>query len=338
MNNNIEFIFRDTMNEHTNRLREQGYRIWSISRLNNFNTCRRQYYLTYISKKPQKPSCYSILGSSAHETLELLYKGETEKLDKSIFDNEFSKCELFGINFPVSKGDIKGNYKKDMDTFYKYYKKMDGEFISELGFILKISDKDYMVGYIDLMQIIDNNTVSIFDFKTSAMFKDKKLIDAGRQLCLYQLAIEQLYDLDVSVNGWIMLKYSDVQIGNNKPMVGVQNKDLVKKCKTQIRKLMLKKDTDETLIDLYYSKCEADNSFDSLPKEIQDEIHIKTHFKPYEITKEVKEETLKYITNTISEIDKINEKNIDEWFKEGESFFCENLCSFHPKHCDGCKK
>lgn len=325
------------MNEYTDKLKEQGCRVWSISRLNNFNTCRRQYYLTHIEKARQKQGIYSLLGSSAHSDLEDLYTSDSLQLVPKHFNEDWIKAELFNIPFPVSKGDIKGNYKKDMDTFYKYYKKMEGEFISELGFLLQVSDKEWLIGYIDLIQQLEGNKIKIFDFKTSAMFKDKKLVEASRQLIVYQMALEQLYGLEVVENGWIMLKYSDVQIGNNKPMIGVQNKDLVKKCKTQIKKLMIKEGIDEAVADMYYLKCESENSFDSLPKEIQDKIHITTHFKPYEVTEEVKKETMEYITNTIAEIDKIDEKDIDKWIKEGQEFFCQNLCSFLPKYCDGLK-
>ena len=49
------------------------------------------------------------------------------QLNKKYFDNAFDKCELFGINFPKSKYDIKGNYKKDINNFYNVYKAIDGK-------------------------------------------------------------------------------------------------------------------------------------------------------------------------------------------------------------------
>lgn len=333
--NKIKYIFRDTMNEYTDKLKSKGCRVWSISRLNNFNTCPMQYYLTYIAKAKQKQGVYSLLGSSCHSDLEDLYTGDNIQLIPKHFNEDWMKAEIFNIPFPVSKGDIKGNYKKDIYTFYKHYKKMDGKFISELGFILQISDKDFIMGYIDLIEVIDEKRVKIYDFKTSAMFKDKKLIDAGHQLCVYQMALEQLYGLEVVDNGWIMLKYSDVQIANNKPMVGVQNKDIVKKCKTQIIKLMIKSGIDEAMAEMYYYKCEADNSFKCLPELIKKQIHIQTHFKEYKIAEEVKSETMNYIKNTIKAIDELDKNNKNQWNKQPQDFFCKNLCSFHPIGCDG---
>lgn len=333
--NEIKLIYRENMNEYIKPLKDKGCRIWSISRLNNFNTCPYQYYLTYIEKAKQKDGIYSKLGTACHSDLEDLYTGDNNKLSPNNFNKEWQICEIFDIRFPKSRGDIKGNYKKDIYTFYEVYKKMDGKFISELGFILKLTDKDYLMGYIDLTEMCDDGAVKIYDFKTSAMFKDKKLVDAGHQLAVYQMALEQLYGLKVEQNGWIMLKYSDLQIGENKPMIAVQNKDLVKKSENQLKKLMIKNGINQAMAEIYITKCLMDNNFDCLPNDIKEQIHIKTHFKEYNITQEVKDETINYINKTIESIDKMEGKTKEEWNKDPQDFFCMNLCGFFPKNCDG---
>ena len=330
----IQLIYRENMDTYLTPLKEKGCRIWSISRLNNFNTCPKQYYLTYIEKAKQKQGIYSLLGSACHSDLEDLYTSETEKLIPKHFNDDWLKAELFNISFPVSKGDIKGNYKKDIDMFYNTYKKMDGKFISELGFVLQISDKDYIMGYIDLIQILDDNTVNIYDFKTSAMFKDKKLIEAGRQLCIYQMALEQLYGLKVNKNGWIMLKYSDLQIGANKTKIAIQNKDIIIKSESQLKKLLIENGIDELISEMYIMKCKQEGNFTSLPEGIQEQIKIITHFKEYEITKEIKKETMQYIRDTIETIDNMDINNDDLWNCKVEKFFCQNLCGFYPKNCN----
>lgn len=321
------------MDQYIQPLKDKGCRIWSISRLNNFNTCPRQYYLTYIEKRKQKDGIYGLLGTACHSDLENLYEGRTDKLEPTEFNTGWLKAELFGINFPVSRGDIKGNYKKDIDTFYRVYEKMEGRFISELGFVLKISELDYLIGYIDLLKLNEDGTVNIYDFKTSAMFKDKKLTEAGRQLCIYQMALEQLYKLSVVDNGWIMLKYVDIEIGNNKPKIAVQCKDMISKSESQLRALLKKNKVDESMVDLYITKCNYDNSFECLPENIKEQIKIKTHYKPYEITDDVKEETIDYINKTIQAIVNMNEKDFYAWEKNENKFFCDNLCGFGG-NCD----
>lgn len=332
MSNNIKLLFREDMESITKKLKEQGKNIWSISRLNNFNTCPRQYYYTYIEKLQQKQGIYSMLGTALHSDYEDLYTGVTDKLTPNNFNNEWMKAELFSINFPSEN--IKNNYKKDINTCYKYYEKMDGKkFISELGFLLPIDDDNIILGYIDLIEFVDDTTIKIYDFKSSAMFKDKKLKEAGRQLAVYQMALEKLYNLKVINNAWIMAKYVDIQVGDNKPMIAVQNKDIIKKTEKQIKKLMIKNDIDESLADMYLNMCLLDNNLDNLPKDILDKIKIKTHIKPYEITDEVKSETLKYIKETIVEIGKIDKNNIHKWDCKVNKFFCDNLCGFGNTYC-----
>lgn len=337
MKNNIELIFREQMDEKLKPLREKGAKIYSISRLNNINTCPRQYYYTYVNKTQQKAGVYGILGTACHADLEDLYEGKIEgnHVQPLHFQNEWKKCEMFGVGFPVSKGDIKGNYKKDIDAFYKYYNKMEGEFISELGFILEIDEMHYLMGYIDLLQIREDGKINIFDFKTSAMFKDKKLVDAGRQLCIYQMALEQLYGLECVINGWQMLKYLDVKIGKNKTKT-VSGRELISKCESQI-KTLLKKDTSltEEGIDQLLLMCRLNNSLEPLPEHIKEQISIDIHFKEYPITQEIKDETMNYIIETIKRIESMDNTNVEQWEKQPNDFFCKNLCGFYPKHCNG---
>ena len=330
INKEIKLLFRDNINGELKKLRNKGAKIYSISRINNFNTCKRGYYYTYIDKKKQKDGVYSLLGSAAHEDLEHLYDGSTEELERSSFDTEWLKAELFGINFPSEK--IKENYKKDMDEHYKIYKKMQGEFISELGFILKLDELHYLTGYIDLLKLREDGKVEIYDFKTSAMFKGEKLVSAGRQLIIYQEALRQLYGLETLTNGWIMLKYVEVKIGNNKPKLAVSAREWVSKCKSQIKTLMKKEGIEALISDMLLAQAVETNSIDCLPKEVQDKIKVKTYFLPYDITNELVDETLLYINNTIKEIEKID-NDIEKWTPCPNEFFCKNLCGFGEEHC-----
>lgn len=328
----IKLYDRDTIQEDINKLRNKGCNIWSISRLNNYNTCPRQYYLTYIEHAKQKQGIYSFLGSALHSDYEDLYSGVTEKLTPNHFDEDWFKAEIFSINFPSNN--IKNNYKKDIDFCYKHYNKMNGgKFLCELGFILKIDDENYMYGFIDLIEFLDDNKIKIYDFKSSAMFKDKKLRIAARQLAIYQMAMEQLYGLEVVSNSWIMAKYSDVVIGDYKPIIAVQNKDIVKRCETTLKRFMKKKGIDDSLIDMHIAMCYSIGNLDCLPEEIKKEIKIETHIKHHVIDDECKDETIQYIKDTISTIERHNKSNINDWCCSVNDFFCSNLCGFGGTYC-----
>lgn len=333
MVNGIKIITRETMEYEINKIKgiNPNAKFWSISRINNFNSCKRQYYHTYVNKKEQKTGIYSLLGSAVHADLEDLYENKTDKLECVSFDNDWVKASMFGINF--MSDNVRDNYKKDIDEHYKRYKKPNGKFLSEIGFLLKLTDNDYMMGYIDLIQLLDDNKAKIVDFKTSSKFDKKKLIEAGRQLSVYQMALEQLYQMEIIDNGWEMVKYITVQIGDYKSK-DVSAREWVSKCKTQIKNLNKKeKYVDEDLIDMLLSKCEVDNDIKSLPQELQNKISIKTCYIGYDVTEEVKQETLNYILETIKEIEKLNINNELEWECNVNDFYCKNLCSFSGKHC-----
>lgn len=340
MNYEIKLIFRNNINEYLNKIKENNpnAKFYSHSKLGNFNQCKRQYYYTYVNKQPQKVGVYSTLGTACHDTLEELYEGKVDKLNKKHFDDMFLKCELFGINFPQSKYDIKGGYKKDIDNFYNIYKKRVGEdkrFISELGFILMIDENHYEVGYIDLLILNKDGTADIVDFKTSSTFDSKHTIEAGRQLVLYKMAIEQLYGIKVNSVAWEMLKYVDVQIGNNKPKIGLRGREWVNKCSTQIRTLMKKEGINEELIDLYLSKSILDNSINNLPQEIQNKIKVNIQVRYYDVTEDTKKEFIEYTKNSIKNIEEMGEA-IDLWEISPDDFFCKNLCGF-SEICEYCK-
>lgn len=333
MSENINLLFREGMNEKISEIKKENpnAKFYSISRLNNFNQCKRGYYYTYIDKKEQKSGVYSTLGSAAHSDLEDLYEGKVDELLPQHFNEEWIKCELFGIKFPSNK--IKENYKKDLDAFYKIYKKDQGKYISELGFILQIDNNSYIMGYIDLLQIHDDGSVSISDFKTSSAFATpKKLQHAGRQLCLYQLSMEQLYGLKVVSNEWIMLKYVEVQIGNNKPKI-VSTREWVSKCESQLKTLMKKSGMDSFLIDMYLLEAKKNNNVEGLPEEIKSKVFVKIQCRKYEITEEIRQETLLYVKETINAIENM-EKDIEKWDCSVDKFFCQHLCGFYPKNCN----
>ena len=334
----IELIFRENMNEYVSKIKEKNpnAKFYSHSRLGNFNQCKRGYYYTYVDKKPQKPSVYSTLGTACHTSLEEVYEGKVDRPNKQIFDDEFKKCELFSINFPKSKYDIKGGYYKDISAFYDVYKKIEtnGRCISELGFILKIDENHYEMGYIDLLILNEDRTADIVDFKTSSTFDKNHTVEAGRQLILYAMAIEQLYGIKVNTVSWVMLKYIDAQVGENKPKIALKGREWVKKISSQIKTLMKKKGYDEAIIDMYLLKAELDNSINELPEDIKSEIKVNVHTRYYDITDELKQELIDYTTNTIKTIEEMDEKDISKWECSVDQFFCENLCSFSNTYCN----
>lgn len=336
--NEINLIFRDNMKIEMDKIKDKfpNAKFYSHSRLGNFNQCKRGYYYTYVDKKPQKTGVYSTLGTACHTSLEEVYEGKCDIPNKEIFESEFLKCELFNITFPKSKYDIKGGYYKDISAFYDVYKKIDsdGKFISELGFIFKIDDLHYEIGYIDLLILNKDGTADIIDFKTSSTFDKKHTIEAGRQLVLYAMVIEQLYGIKVNTVSWQMLKYVDVQVGDNKPKLAVKGREWVSKSSTQIKTLMKKNGYDEMLIEMYLSQAIVNNNISKLPNDIREQIKVDVHRRYYDITENIKSELLEYTNKAINEIETMDMNDINKWECSVDQFFCENLCSFSNTYCN----
>lgn len=335
--NKVKLIFRDNMNDYINEIKAKNpkAKFYSHSRLQTFNQCKRSYYYTYIDKRQQKVGVYSELGTGCHSDLEDLYEDKTEILTPNNFNKSWKMCELFNINFPTSKYDIKGNYYKDIINCYEVYNKRNknGRYISELGFILQIDENSYEMGYIDLLILYEDGTCDIVDFKTSSDFDNKHTLVAGRQLILYKLAIEQLYGIKVNSVAWEMLKYVSVQIGKNKLKSGLKGREWVSKCSGQIKTLMKNKGYDNSLIDFTVSQAIAINSIKVLPKEVQDEIKVNIYIREYNVTDELIEEFWNYTKTTILNIESLTD-SINNWETSIDDFFCNNLCGFYPKHCN----
>ena len=334
----IEPIYRENMGQKIKDIKKEhpNAKFYSYSRLDNFNTCKRQYYYTYIDKKPQRDNVYSILGTVAHESLEDLYNGKVDKLNNKRFEEEFTKCQLFNISFPASKYDIAGGYKADMEAFYKVYEmedKKDKEFYSELGFILKVDDDHYLSGFIDML-ILDKNTgeATVIDFKTSSAFKPADLRKKGHQLVLYKKAIEELYGIKVTKTLWRMLKYVTVQVGDYKAKVNIRGREWVSKISTQLQNLMKKQGYDELETTLAVAKAVKSNSIDGLPEDIKSKIKVEIYDQIYDVTPEVENELMEYINTTINDIEAMG-GDIEEWSPKVDNFYCSWLCGFGG--CDG---
>lgn len=335
----MKIITRETMSTELDKIKEKygdDVKFYSISRLNNYNNCEKGYYYTYIDKKEQDENIYTLLGNSVHNILEKYYNGEIDKLDKTEFENDWQKAQLFGIKFMSEK--VQNKYLKDIDVFFDTYKKREGNFISELGFILQLDEKHYLTGYIDSIEMLDDNNIKIIDYKTSSKFVGKeKLKHAGRQLVIYQMAMEQLYGFNVINNAWEMVKYLQVKVGNNKPKI-VEGFEWVSKCEKQIRTLLKKKYMDSIIIDVMIAKCISENNINCLPDDVKEQIQIETYICDYEITEEVKKECLEYIWKTIKEIENKDGKGEEEWKCNVNPFYCQNLCPFSKEHCKDWKK
>ena len=322
------------------QLREKGCNIYSISRLNSLNQCPYAAYITYVLGDRGANNVWAALGSIMHDTLQdIIDNGTSTDVLIERLNDGVDNLEISGIDFPKDKNgnsSIRDNWIKNMTTFCRNFKAPDGKFETEQLVLYKVSDEDYVQGYIDLLRHNDDGTVSVFDWKTSSQFKGDHLIEAGRQLVLYAQALEQ-EGYRVRDLAWVMLKYCVVSWKQK------NGKIKEKVCEwrnyvAQIRPYLLNPpvpvNMDEIELELLIDKAVEKNSLDGLPAELKDQFEVKQYVRYYDYNQCNIDETLEYVNNQIKSFKERgnDEKNYPPTDVAQDSYFCSALCG-HNSRC-----
>lgn len=328
------------MKEKLEELRKQGAKIYSFSKLGTFNTCQYEYYNTYVKRNKGINNVYTELGSLLHNNIEAIYKGES---DIETFKNNYTKklveLDLLGMKFPNES--IGDSWKKDMGHFLNNFNKIDKKMILEKLIVFEIADGLWMQGYIDAILPSEKGKpyVNIYDWKSSSKFAGKKLGEAGRQLLMYKLGIEDNTDLKVDKVMWFMVKYINVcwklKNGNTKKKMCNRGK-WVKDMRATLEKELYKSCMEEFEVEMVLDKAVEDNNINGLPKQVQDLYWLEDAIVEYDANEENITELKKYVVDTVHAIENKNPNNEDEWkpieITKYNSFYCSVLCG-HRKTC-----
>lgn len=171
--------------------------VWSFSRLNSFNGCKRAWYYNYILQRGGKDNFFSQYGNFFHGIMEKYNKGELEIYDLlDYYDNNFDEAITMSAP-PNAYVDLRESYynkgRKYLEDFNGYSDKVLG---AEVGFSFTrtvLGKERTVVGYIDRVSY-DNNGIIVTDYKSKSKFKSKEeLRDYTRQLYMYSKAIKDMY-------------------------------------------------------------------------------------------------------------------------------------------------
>ena len=126
------------------------------------------------------------------------------------FLEELDMAKIFGYEFPSQK--VEHNYIESLKHYLKHYKPINEENIKveiEKEFIVDI--RGHLVrGFIDLLIIHPDNSVDIYDYKSSSMYNKNAIIEHSKQLLIYALAMEQ-EGYKVNSVQWIFAKYAKIK-------------------------------------------------------------------------------------------------------------------------------
>lgn len=331
----ITTYIREEADRKVKELQSSNIPVYSVSRLETYNTCKYKYYKTYLSQKEEKSeNIYSILGSKIHSLVEkqfiLKRNNSKDEIDfrREILD-ELKNAEIKGYNFSSEK--VKENWIYDIIHFCNNSKFYEMNIIeNELHFVMDF-DGLWIQGYIDA--IVDNgdNTVSVIDWKTSSAFKSVELPKKARQLLLYKIALEEA-GTAVSHVYWDMLKYVDISWVNKSKKIShriCERNEILDKMKNEFTKFLLEIGYDNNEIEQMFSSCQTMNTLDFFPNELIQKYKINDWLLEYNITSNEENEFLSYVDDTTYEIES-NLNNSSFWepeiITEKNSFFCNMLC------------
>ncbi|MBU4047890.1 PD-(D/E)XK nuclease family protein [bacterium] len=181
--------------------------IYSHSRLETFKSCPLKYKFNYIDKiKREEEGIEAFLGSRFHEVMEKIYKDlpfRKYSLDELLdfyeddWDKNFHNKIVIADNEREAK-DYKEIGKKFIEDYYKrYYPFNQGKVLGiERQVIIDLDDKgEYKLrGYIDRLDQTKDRTYEIHDYKTSKSLPEQSKMDEDRQLALYQIGIQNMWN------------------------------------------------------------------------------------------------------------------------------------------------
>ena len=181
----------------------------SVSHFNNYLNLiygegPKTFFEENLIRFPQPMSISNIFGSSIHKSIELFmlkYKENGNPPSKEEFINLFEKDLSRKRISEVDLEKYLNRGKEALDIFYD--KKIKDLLIgdrTEVDFSKEgvVIDGSHITGKIDLLRIVDENTVDVFDFKTGKSIPDKNKDDGDKlkewsyknQIIFYKLLIE----------------------------------------------------------------------------------------------------------------------------------------------------
>lgn len=335
-------------------------------------------YIKHIPE--ERSNSYAFLGNIVHNGLEDLYEGtKTIDEIIQTFEDKFTEQRMSSINFVKDEEKnkkIEEGYYTCIKHFFHNYEKVSKDSKLEIFVGWKFGDY-FMQGYIDHMYptqeyiykldengelVKDENNnpivektlpfITIEDFKTSTIYTGAKIKQNSGQLKLYAYMVSKMYNIPIEYIklNWNFLKYVsiDIQQKNGKIKTShILRNDIPTALSTKM-KMWAKafKYSDDEIENFYNILCKNaseykdKNIFDGIPEEISEKFVIRDCTVNIPIDAESMEEFIKYINDTIKEMDqkimlyKVSKDEKLFWSEitKNNSFYYLNLCGYTAKN------
>jgi putative RecB family exonuclease len=183
--------------------------IYSHSRLNAYENCPLKYKYQYVSKPDieKRNSIEAFLGSRCHESLEKLYKlllnrklmTKQELLDdfKQRWEKNW-KDNIYIVRTELNAADYFEQGIFSLKHYYDRYQPFESDKTIAIEQRVEVNLDDggkyRLQGFIDRLSETEDGHYRIHDYKTERTFKSQEHFDEDRQLALYQIGLQGLFN------------------------------------------------------------------------------------------------------------------------------------------------
>ncbi|MFN2555427.1 MAG: RecB family exonuclease [Nitriliruptorales bacterium] len=177
---------------------EEGRVRLSFSRVETYETCPAKFRFCYLEGMPGLPGPHLSFGSSIHAALERFYD---QKLP-----NCPSERELLGFLYEEwDPSGFEGLTRDEQLLWYRHAQDVLRRFHAresrhyrlpadvEKWFCVPFGADAVVMGSIDRVDVDDNGSLEVVDYKTNKRVKDRGRVRSSLQLSIYALACEYLY-------------------------------------------------------------------------------------------------------------------------------------------------
>jgi putative RecB family exonuclease len=188
-------------------LRVDGGRLrLSFTRVDTFERCPRRFRYQYVDGLPQAPAPQLSFGSSVHAALEWLYDRKHPVLPSrdELLQALFDAWDTTGYS-EVERDEQLRAYEHARAVLSAFHSRVEREGFrlpaaTEAWFELPIGEDIAVVGSIDRLDVDDDGTMHVIDYKTNRKARTRAQVRDSLQLAIYALATRELYgDLPATV-------------------------------------------------------------------------------------------------------------------------------------------
>ena len=171
----------------------------SFTRVDTFEQCPRRFRYQYVDGLPQAPAPQLSFGNSIHSVLEWIYDRKHPVLPtlEETLQALFDAWDTTGYA-DSDREDQLAAYEHARAVVSAFHARIvrDGLRLpaaTEAWFELPIDDDIVVVGAIDRIDVDEDGSLHVIDYKTNRKAKTRAQVRGSLQLAIYALATEQLY-------------------------------------------------------------------------------------------------------------------------------------------------